>query len=99
MVWSWSHGAEAVEPTRLIFELCSRGSGTRLTLRHGGNEGDEVAKMFRDRWPIKLRALRTILRGEHEDENAQTNRDVRAAGRYCEQQRIACAAPGVPIDQ
>ena len=63
MVWSWSDGAEELEPTRVIFELSSRGTGTRLTLRHVGSEGDEVAKMILDRWPIKLRALRTNLGG------------------------------------
>jgi len=63
MVWSWSDGAEEGGPTRVIFELRSEGTGTRLTLRHVGDEGDETAKMIRDRWPIKLRALSTILRG------------------------------------
>jgi uncharacterized protein YndB with AHSA1/START domain len=64
MVWSWSDGAEDDGPTRVIFELQSEGAGTRLTFRHVGTEGDEVAKMIRDRWPVKLRALGSILRGE-----------------------------------
>lgn len=64
MVWSWSDGAEEGGPTRVIFELHTEGSGTRLTLHHVGNEGDSTAKMVCDRWPIKLRALRTILGGK-----------------------------------
>jgi uncharacterized protein YndB with AHSA1/START domain len=63
MVWSWCDGSEDVGPTRVIFELRSEGKGTRLTLRHIGDEGDETAKMVRDRWPIKLQALASMLGG------------------------------------
>ena len=61
MVWSWSDGSEEHGPTRIIFELRTEGEGTRLTLRHWGDEGDEMAKMILDRWPIKLRALASVL--------------------------------------
>jgi hypothetical protein len=61
MVWSWSDGAEEGEPTRVIFELCSEGKGTRLTVRHVGDVEDAVGKMVCERWPIKLQALASIL--------------------------------------
>ena len=61
MVWSWSDGAEQGEPTRVIFELCSEGGGTRLTVRHVGGVEDAVGKMIRERWPIKLQALASML--------------------------------------
>ena len=61
MVWSWSDGAEEGEPTRVIFELCSEGSGTRLTVRHLGYAEDEAGRMICERWPIKLRALTSML--------------------------------------
>ncbi|HEV3062556.1 MAG TPA: SRPBCC domain-containing protein [Vicinamibacterales bacterium] len=65
MVWSWSDGADSTG-TRVIFELHAEGSGTRLTLRHVGDEGEAMAQMIRERWPIKLRALASILRGDEQ---------------------------------
>ena len=61
MVWSWSDGSEEHGPTRIVFELRREGEGTRLTLRHSGDAEDEMAKMVRDRWPIKLRGLASVL--------------------------------------
>ena len=61
MVWSWSDGAEQGEPTRVIFELCTEDTGTRLTIRHLGYADDAVGKMICERWPIKLRALASML--------------------------------------
>jgi uncharacterized protein YndB with AHSA1/START domain len=63
MVWSWSDGAEPTV-SRVIFELHAEGSRTRLTLRHVGDEGEAMAKMIRERWPSKLRALASSLRGD-----------------------------------
>jgi uncharacterized protein YndB with AHSA1/START domain len=60
MVWSWSDGSED-GPTWVVFELRREGEGTRLTLRHYGDAGDEMAKMVCDRWPIKLRGLASVL--------------------------------------
>lgn len=64
MVWSWCDGGEEGAPTRLIFELRSEGTGTRLTLRHVGNALDQIARMITDRWPIKVQALEMLLRGK-----------------------------------
>jgi uncharacterized protein YndB with AHSA1/START domain len=61
MVWSWSDGADGSVPSRVIFELEVEGSGTRLTLRHVGDELEPMADMIRERWPIKLRALGSML--------------------------------------
>jgi uncharacterized protein YndB with AHSA1/START domain len=61
MVWSWSDGADGSVPSRVIFELQPEGSGTRLTLRHVGDELESMATMIRERWPIKLRALGSTL--------------------------------------
>jgi len=61
MVWSWSDGSEEHGQTRIIFELRTDGEGTRLTLRHCGDEGDEMGKMVCERWPIKLRGLGSVL--------------------------------------
>jgi uncharacterized protein YndB with AHSA1/START domain len=65
MVWSWSDGAHESEPSRVIFELRAAGEGTRLTLRHVGDERNETAKLVCERWPIKLRALTSICGGQH----------------------------------
>jgi hypothetical protein len=62
MTWSWSDGAEAGGPTRVVFELRSEGTGTRLTLRHVGQTLDEVARMITDRWPLRLQALAALVR-------------------------------------
>jgi len=62
MTWSWSDGAEAGAPTRVVFELRSEGTGTRLTLRHVGQALDEVARMITDRWPLRLQALAALMR-------------------------------------
>ena len=61
MVWSWSGGSEEHGQTRIIFKLRTEGGGTRLTLRHCGDEGDEMGKMVRERWPSKLRGLGSVL--------------------------------------
>jgi len=37
---------------------------TRLTVRHIGDTDDAMAKMIRERWPIKLRALASTLGDE-----------------------------------
>jgi uncharacterized protein YndB with AHSA1/START domain len=61
MVWSWSDGASDEMKSRVIFELQQDGTGTRLTLRHIGDADDAMARMIRERWPIKLQALTTSL--------------------------------------
>jgi len=61
MVWSWSDGAEQGEPTRVIFELRTEDTGTRLTIRHLGYEDDAAGTMICERWPVKLRALVSML--------------------------------------
>jgi uncharacterized protein YndB with AHSA1/START domain len=63
MVWSWSDGAEEAV-SRVIFELKVEDTRTRLTLRHIGDEGKTMAAMIRDRWPIKLRALASLIGDE-----------------------------------
>jgi hypothetical protein len=62
-VWSWSDGAECTVG-RVIFVLRAEGPRTRLTLRHIGDEGKAMAKMIRERWPIKLQALASMLGDE-----------------------------------
>jgi hypothetical protein len=37
---------------------------TRLTVRHISDTDDAMAKMIRDRWPIKLQALASTLGDE-----------------------------------
>jgi uncharacterized protein YndB with AHSA1/START domain len=65
MVWSWSDGAGEEMTSHVIFELREEGTGTRLTLRHiGGDTDDAIAKMIRERWPIKLQALASTLGDE-----------------------------------
>jgi uncharacterized protein YndB with AHSA1/START domain len=64
MVWSWSDGAGVEMTSRVIFELQEEGTGTRLTLRHIGDTDDAIAKMIRERWPIKLQALASTLGDE-----------------------------------
>jgi uncharacterized protein YndB with AHSA1/START domain len=61
MVWSWSDGAAEKMTSRVIFELQEEGTGTRLTLRHIGDTEDAVARLIRERWPIKLQALASML--------------------------------------
>ena len=64
MVWSWADGSGSASASRVIFELSGEGSRTRLTIRHVGDEPEEVAKMIRERWPLKLRMLVSVLGGE-----------------------------------
>jgi len=64
MVWSWSDGAGEEMTSRVIFELQEEGTGTRLTVRHIGDTDDAMAKMIRERWPIKLQALASTLGDE-----------------------------------
>jgi uncharacterized protein YndB with AHSA1/START domain len=61
MVWAWSDGTGQEMPSRVIFELRQEGTGTRLTLRHIGDVDDAMARMIRERWPIKLDALTATL--------------------------------------
>ena len=63
MVWSWSDGAGEMT-SRVIFKLQEEGTGTRLTVRHVGDTDDAMAKMIRERWPIKLQALASTLGDE-----------------------------------
>ena len=62
MVWSWSDGSQ--EMSRVVFELQEEGTGTRLTLRHIGDADDAMASLIRERWPIKLQALASMLGDE-----------------------------------
>ena len=64
MVWSWSDCAGEEMTSRVIFELQEEGTGTRLTVRHVGDTDDAMAKMIRERWPIKLQALACTLGDE-----------------------------------
>jgi len=64
MVWSWSDGAGEEMTSRVIFELQEEGTGTRLTVHHIGDTDDAMAKMIRERWPIKLQALASTLGDE-----------------------------------
>ena len=64
MVWSWSDGAGEEMTSRVIFELQAEGTETRLTVRHIGDTDDAMAKMIRERWPIKLQALASTLGDE-----------------------------------
>ena len=64
MVWSWADGARGEVTSRVVFELLEKGTGTRLTLRHIGDADDATARMIRERWPIKLQALASMLGDE-----------------------------------
>ena len=61
MVWSWSDGTNEYAPSRVVFELSSEGTGTRLMLRHVGDEGESMAEMIGERWPINVRVLASML--------------------------------------
>lgn len=61
MVWSWNGGMEGEVPTRVVFELRSEGSGTRLTLRHQGEATPAQGESVRGGWTRKLGALRQAL--------------------------------------
>jgi len=59
MVWSWSSGAG--DSTVVVFELRPEGDGTRLSLHHSGSASDASGIIISERWPVKLRALGTLL--------------------------------------
>ena len=61
MVWSWSDRAGKEMPSRVVFELLQEGGGTRLTLRHIGDVDDAMARLIRERWPVKIHALEATL--------------------------------------
>jgi len=56
MVWSWSVD-DRNPPSKVTFMLARDREGTRLRLRHVGEFDPEVAGMFRDGWPGRIRAL------------------------------------------
>lgn len=59
MVWSWSVD-DRNPPSKLTFMVGRDGDGTRLRLRHVGEFDPEVAGLFRDGWPVRIRALAEI---------------------------------------
>lgn len=62
MVWSWQTiGME--RPTKLVFELTSAGTGTRLRLRHTGAVDDPLAEGLTNGWPERLTLLHRTVGG------------------------------------
>jgi uncharacterized protein YndB with AHSA1/START domain len=59
MVWSWqTKGME--RPSRVVFELSARGTGTRLRFRHTGEADDRIARDLKGGWPGKIDRLRLL---------------------------------------
>jgi hypothetical protein len=48
----------------VTFELRREGAGTRLTVRHVGEEPELTAQEIQERWPMKVRALSSMF-GDH----------------------------------
>jgi uncharacterized protein YndB with AHSA1/START domain len=63
MVWSWRDAGRNNEVSRVSFDLCAEGSGTRLVLRHSGDSEDEQGGRLGRGWPVKLQTLRSALLG------------------------------------
>lgn len=60
MVWSWSVD-DRNPPSKVTFMLARDGAGTRFRLRHVGEFDPEVAGIFRDGWPGRIKALVELL--------------------------------------
>ncbi len=60
MVWSWSVDDDN-PPSKVTFMLKREGDGTRLRLRHVGVFDPAVARMFRDGWPGRIKALAELI--------------------------------------
>lgn len=59
MVWSWqTKGME--HPSRVIFELSSSGTGTRLRLRHIGEADEPIVRDLKGGWPGKVASLKNL---------------------------------------